>query len=197
MDTLEKNDRIQSLLKIARMGQNSNYNSQENNLIGLLDFIKYHNLTDKNMVEVGCFLGISTELFAIFCKHITSIDLWGINQDRDGGECAKESWPAIEQSARERLSKYDNAALIKDYSNNIAKITENDSLDLVYLDGDHSYEAISLDISVWYDKVKVDGILSGHDYNIPAVKKAVDETLINKNMSDFQVFKDMSWSIKK
>jgi len=43
------------------------------------------------------------------------------------------------------------------------KINDN-SLDFVYIDGDHSYEAIKKDLSFWWPKVKVGGILSGHDY---------------------------------
>jgi hypothetical protein len=38
------------------------------------------------------------------------------------------------------------------------------SLDFAFIDGDHSYEGCSLDISLWYPKLKVGGLLSGHDY---------------------------------
>jgi Methyltransferase domain len=38
------------------------------------------------------------------------------------------------------------------------------SLDFVYLDGDHSLAGCTRDIAAWAPKVKVGGILAGHDY---------------------------------
>jgi hypothetical protein len=38
------------------------------------------------------------------------------------------------------------------------------SLDFVYLDGDHSYEAVSEDLRAWWPKVKPFGVLGGDDF---------------------------------
>jgi methyltransferase family protein len=56
--------------------------------------------------------------------------------------------------------------------------------DCVYLDGNHSYEAIANDISLWKPKVKHGGILSGDDYIQPwgGVIKAVDELLEDRHL---------------
>ena len=61
------------------------------------------------------------------------------------------------------------------------------SLDLVFIDADHSYEQTSADVRAWLPKVKPGGILCGHDYKRPwrhlwghdrsGVKPAVDEIL--------------------
>ena len=40
----------------------------------------------------------------------------------------------------------------------------NNSVDFVYLDGDHQYEPVKSEIEAWYPKVRVGGILAGHDY---------------------------------
>lgn len=184
-------------LYISRMGPWRSPESNENNLYGLFDFIKYHDLKNKKMVEVGCYLGISTELFAEFCKEITSIDLWGMDETYDGGENPKDYWPNIENQARQRLSNYKNTTLIKDNSKNVSKTFENESLDLVYLDGNHSYIGLMDDVKNWYDKIKKGGVLSGHDYNQTEVKKVVDEIIIEFNMSDLKVFDDTSWSLIK
>ena len=45
-----------------------------------------------------------------------------------------------------------------------AKQFEDDSIDFVYIDGDHSYDFVKNDIAAWWPKVKEGGILSGHDY---------------------------------
>ena len=53
-----------------------------------------------------------------------------------------------------------------------------DSIDFLFIDGDHRYVGISKDIDLWYPKVKNRGIISGYDYEKSAfcgVKDAVDE----------------------
>jgi hypothetical protein len=52
------------------------------------------------------------------------------------------------------------------------------SLDFVYIDGDHSYAGCKADILAWAPKIKVGGVLAGHDYyNRPPfeVRRAVAE----------------------
>ena len=39
----------------------------------------------------------------------------------------------------------------------------NDTLDFVYIDGDHSYEAVKRDLEMWYPKIRKGGVLCGHD----------------------------------
>jgi hypothetical protein len=75
----------------------------------------------------------------------------------------------------------------------ILKFPDN-SLDFVYIDGDHSYDAVLLDIILWHRKVKDGGILAGHDYQETrkhGVKKAVDDYVKYHNI-DLQLF-DVSW----
>lgn len=53
----------------------------------------------------------------------------------------------------------------------------NEPLDFVYIDGDHSYQGIREDLEAWFPKVRVGGIIAGHDYGQPAfpgVKAVVD-----------------------
>ena len=38
------------------------------------------------------------------------------------------------------------------------------SLDFVYIDGDHRFDAVMLDIILWAPKVREGGIVAGHDY---------------------------------
>lgn len=49
-------------------------------------------------------------------------------------------------------------------SEQAAPLFDDESLDFVFIDGDHSYEACSLDIRLWWPKLKPGGLLSGHDY---------------------------------
>lgn len=51
-----------------------------------------------------------------------------------------------------------------------------DVVDFVFIDGDHTYEAVCQDIRLWLPVVKSGGVLAGHDYGVyPGVSRAVDE----------------------
>lgn len=39
-----------------------------------------------------------------------------------------------------------------------------ESLDFVYIDGDHSFDAVMLDLILWCPKVRKGGVVGGHDY---------------------------------
>ena len=54
--------------------------------------------------------------------------------------------------------------IINDYSLEAVKLYEDNFLDLVYIDGDHSKEAVAADLKHWSKKVKPGGFLAGHDY---------------------------------
>ena len=54
------------------------------------------------------------------------------------------------------------------------------SIDIVFIDAAHEYDPVKEDILAWLPKVKLGGILSGHDYLHEGVKKAVDEVFGNK-----------------
>lgn len=63
-----------------------------------------------------------------------------------------------------------------------AQTFEDNSLDVVYIDMTHTYEAVKRDIECWLPKVKNGGYIAGHDYANYAVGviKAVDEAFGNK-----------------
>lgn len=59
-----------------------------------------------------------------------------------------------------------------------AQLVENNSLDLIFIDAQHTYENVSEDIRHWAPKLRDTGILGGHDlYDrvFPGVRKAVEE----------------------
>lgn len=75
--------------------------------------------------------------------------------------------------------------------NQASEYVEN-NLDFVYIDAQHHYEAVKIDIEQWYPKVKKWGMLAWHDYlngvidgSDFGVKKAVDEFA---KINDLQVY---------
>ena len=59
-----------------------------------------------------------------------------------------------------------------------AGIFSDEGVHFVFIDASHHYRGISVDIAVWWPKIRQGGILAGHDYSAaiwPDVKRAVDE----------------------
>lgn len=66
---------------------------------------------------------------------------------------------------------------VKDFPNNF--------FDFVHIDGDHSYDAVMNDLIEWSKRVRVGGIISGHDYDPDwAVKLAVDDYVKNNSIDN-------------
>lgn len=64
-------------------------------------------------------------------------------------------------------------------------------LDLVFIDGDHSYNSVLKDLNIFYKKIKKGGMIVGDDYmgNIET-KTAVDDFVIKNNLKIEFVTKD-------
>jgi hypothetical protein len=58
------------------------------------------------------------------------------------------------------------------------------SLDAIFLDGDHSYKAVSEDLPFWFKKLRKGGWLLGDDYQSchPETTRAVDDFARNNNL---------------
>ena len=70
---------------------------------------------------------------------------------------------------------------VKTTSHQAAERYDNETLDFVFIDGDHSYDIVRKDIELWLPKVKKAGTIAGHDYfNAPDVRRAVHELLGDK-----------------
>lgn len=65
--------------------------------------------------------------------------------------------------ARDNLKGLDHTLIVK-YSKDAAKDFEDESMDFVYIDGNHTLPYVVEDIFVWDRKVKKGGIIAGHDY---------------------------------
>jgi hypothetical protein len=56
-----------------------------------------------------------------------------------------------------------------------SKLYEDESLDFVFIDADHTKEGFSDDMDCWFPKVKQGGVIAGHDYDYPVIKEIVNK----------------------
>ena len=82
----------------------------------------------------------------------------------------------------------DRWTIFRSFSYDSVHFIEDKQLDFVYVDGDHSYDAVVKDMRDWWPKVNIGGILAGHDYNDnnPGTIQAVNEFAIQNNL-EFKV----------
>lgn len=113
----------------------------------------------KVIVEIGCYEGKTTAALARCSKSVYSIDPFPPGRL---GICYGE---VIAEKHLQRLGLRDNVRLWTGFSWDIApnfKVP----VDLVFIDGDHSYEAITRDWNDWYPKLVKGGIIALHDARI-------------------------------
>jgi len=57
-----------------------------------------------------------------------------------------------------------NTVYMDQFSEDAVREIPYNSLDFVYIDGDHSYDYVMMDVILWGRKIRKGGIISGHDY---------------------------------
>eukprot|EP00929_Paragymnodinium_shiwhaense_P062139 TRINITY_DN31019_c0_g1_i1.p1 TRINITY_DN31019_c0_g1~~TRINITY_DN31019_c0_g1_i1.p1 ORF type:complete len:472 (-),score=85.85 TRINITY_DN31019_c0_g1_i1:548-1963(-) len=74
----------------------------------------------------------------------------------------------VHEVAAERYARFGSRARLRRMrSTSAASTYDSRSLDIVFIDGDHSYPAVAADLRAWWPRVRPGGILAGHDlFNI-------------------------------
>jgi len=144
------------------------------------------------VVEIGAWVGVSTcylglglraagggKIYAVDTFLGTTLNevtrgAWKKTVSRLGGSTLE----LFEQNI-EALGLQEYVVAVVQTSAEAAQEWQGGELDLLYIDGDHVYEAVKLDYEGWADKVREGGWIVFHDYDErhPGVKRLVDEVL--------------------
>lgn len=74
--------------------------------------------------------------------------------------------------------------LIESVSELAEEQISNNSIDLLFIDGDHRYKFVEMDINNYWPKLKPGGVLLGHDYKrMDGVREAVNERFGKEKIS--------------
>jgi hypothetical protein len=126
--------------------------------------------------EVGVCRGENLAYWLEHCpniEHVVAVDPW-----KEYYELSQQQCDEFYLNAMQNLQPFINEGRVRidrDLSVNAAMHIPDLSLDFVYIDGDHTREAVSDDLMAWFSKVKRGGAISGHDYGYPAVNAAIHE----------------------
>ena len=144
------------------------------------DFLLSKVPSDGTFVELGAWLGKSS---SYLCDKATGQQIIIIDSFKGTAEYI-DSYYNLAKTADiyelfvENMGNRKYKA-IKATSKAASRKFKDESLDVVFIDLNHSYESVKEDISLWLPKVKKGGYLAGDDYheNWPGVIQAVNEML--------------------
>ncbi len=138
------------------------------------------------VVEIGVWKGRSISRVLDICREraltIYAIDQWRYAPDDPHfGEARTVDIFDVFQANLAQLGHTDTVRIIREDSADAARHFADASIDLLFLDGDHSHEGVKRDLLAWIPKMKPDGVLFGHDYTwFEGVRTAVAEVLGNR-----------------
>ena len=160
-------------------------------------------LSIKNMAEVGVLFGAMSHAVLSKCTNIEKyylVDSWKVFMDPPA--YTQAVWD-IRYKGVKQFGK--RANIVRLDSIEAAKSFPDNSLDLVYLDANHSYEFVDADIKAWWPKVKSTGYIGGHDLTTiwHGVRVAVETNFghkyyCGKSLKDGKTSTwDGAWIVKK
>ncbi len=144
------------------------------------------------IVEIGCYAGESTKSFALIGDNIIAVDPWINGYDDNDLSSYCINMNTVEHSFDVRTLNISNITKVVDTSINYCARTQNNSVDLVYLDAIHKLIHSRNDILRWIPKIKPGGYISGHDF-CGYWGEVVDAVLETVGLPDVR-FKDGSWA---
>lgn len=130
------------------------------------DFLKHHNLNGIG-VELGSFKGqFANTILNNWGGKLLMVDVWRElpHQEYDDASNHREHIDAYSQSMENIKGFEDRAYMMRMKGENACDFIQDKSLDFIYIDANHTYDAVKQDLKLWYPKIKSGGLVMGHDY---------------------------------
>lgn len=145
----------------------------------------FSSVIERHALTVGVEVGVAFGGHAAAILDRTHVSrLYGVDPYRhhpdyeDPMNLPQEEFDALFEFTIKRLSTYrERYRHLRMYSGDAVREIQG-QVDFVYIDADHSYEGVNRDLCIWYDKVRIGGVIGGHDYghvDFPGVAQAIDE----------------------
>ncbi len=175
-----------------------------NGMKSRIDLARYFN---ERKFKVGAEVGVADGRYSqILCNEISGLKLYCV----DIWKPYESNWRNMAyqdnayRQAKEKLREHNVEIMCKPSLDASTSILSN-SLDFVFIDGDHSFNYVMLDILLWSPKVRKGGIVAGHDYChftnsgvVEAVNKyceinRIELNLIGRNGNNFKDDRQPTW----
>jgi len=165
-------------------GISTTYGSQG---IGDIVLLARYAMQSPVIVELGVWRGTTSALLK-FCNQavVYAVDVYGqfdLIADKQQREHYKKLWEENKQFdpllVRYQLDEYGIITIQQETWRAASRFQDN-SVDMIFIDADHSYKGVEADFTAWQYKLKRGGWFLLHDVNDdhPGVKKFVTEAVI-------------------
>ena len=167
---------------------------------------------NSKLVEVGVWKGdFSKQILNISSPNLlVLVDAWtfddkvrGCAPQVDGEEPLNQNF--FDQAKKDTYNKFENIQNVHILDLNSLDASSNyedNFFDYIYIDAEHTYEAVTNDLNVWYPKLKKNGTLFGDDYywrekdDTLSLHKAYQEFILKNQIKQWCVFKSQITIIK-
>jgi hypothetical protein len=166
-------------------------------------YILHETISASTIIEIGVFQGnFSTYLLNHFNPtKLYLVDPWQdgeiISGDGDGNDVKSYSGVELHQSVMKKFAEINEVVVMRKFSQILEDpyTFDDRSIDLVYVDGDHSYEGVLKDLKAAIRLLKPGtGWLTGHDFKCNnfdfGVKQAVMEFCVDYGFRIRHMFED-------
>ena len=125
-------------------------------------------LKPATIVELGTHYGVS---FFSFCEaaekyspntYIYAIDTW--QGDKQAGYYEESVYDKVHKNMKQYHSQ--RSSMLRCTFEEAASRFGDKSIDIIHIDGLHTYEAVKNDFNIWKNKLKKDGTIIFHDWNV-------------------------------
>jgi len=161
----------------------------------------------RTIVEIGSYRGKSCVLLGRGSRacgapgaHVTAIDPHGINHAGDRTRFSDEDARKFDENVRREGLAEDVDHWIMTSRDALPKWQAgNRAIDMLWIDGDHSYEAVRFDLSAWTPLVAPGGMVAAHDYaHRGDVKRAWDEVMSDPDRWEPTRFvRSIAWTVRR
>lgn len=114
--------------------------------------------------EIGVYKGEFTEKLCKMGLEVYAIDPWQPYVGQGRTQKVQDRQDFLYGHTGRVLAPYPKAKIIRKTSMDALEDFKDESLDFVFIDGDHSFRYFAEDICEWPRKVRKGGLVSGHDY---------------------------------
>lgn len=126
----------------------------------------FNELAFTSGAEIGVEQGVYAEklLSANRRLNLYCVDAWAAHKGyRD--HTRQEKLDRFFQITKQRLERFaPRAVFMRKFSMDAVKDFQDNSLDFVYIDANHDFINVAQDVYYWSKKVRIGGIVAGHDY---------------------------------
>jgi predicted O-methyltransferase YrrM len=155
----------------------------------------------RTIVEIGSYRGKSCVLLGMGSQavdgRITAIDPHLPFDDGSGADYGAEDHEVLLDTVR-RHGIAERVTPVLKTSRDALPEWGGDPVDLLWVDGDHRYEAVRFDLAEWGKLVRVGGTVAAHDYtHREGVRRAWDEVIgADRRFGPTQQVRSIAWTTR-